>query len=631
MNKHDLLQKIKSLENLTQDERAYLINLVNTKKKYGLVWEDKPEDVEELLRENLPVLREVKERRILGTPLPVTEAAKNNPELFEKETKQKTKETEEYPNHILIEGDNLHALTALTFTHENKVNVIYIDPPYNTGNKSWRYNNDYVEKDDSYKHSKFISFLNKRIRIAKRLLKEEGVLFCAIDDYEEHNVRHILDDVFGEENRLGSITVVHNPGGRQDEQFFPTAHEYMLVYAKNRNVAEIGFLEPSEKKLKQFAQNDQDGNYKLRGFRRSGANSRRIDRPKLWYPIYLNPLTLDLDITSKPGYTIKLEPIDDNGVERVWRWNSTTFMNEKDRYIEVKTIKGKYSIQVKERESDHEGERPKTFWNDPKYSAVNGTSELKNIFSDRREKIFDFPKSPYLIFDVLKISSLRSTDIILDFFGGSGTTLQALMNLNLKDGGTRQGIIVTNNENNICEEVTYERNKRVIQGYSNAKGEQVQGLTNNTLRYYKSEFVSRDPSIKNKKELTRLATELLCIKEDMYEEQKTIGDYQLNAAYVRGFHQGNHYMLIIYDDEVIEQVVKVIQHTVKKSKDVKLHFKIYVFSNGQYPYTEEFEEVLPHVTLCALPDAIYKAYQNVLPKKHRAALPEIEDEVITEE
>lgn len=235
-----------------------------------------------------------------------------------------------------------------------------------------------------------------------------------------------------------------------------------------------------------------------------------------------------------------------------------------------------------------------------------------------------------LVQTILKTNPKKDL-VILDFFAGSGTTLHATIELNNEDDGKRQCILITNNENNICEEVTYERNKRVIQGYTNAKGEQVPGLTNNTLRYYKSEFVSRDTSIKNKRELTRLATELLCIKEDMYEEQKTIGDYQLNATYVRGFQQGNQYMLIIYDDEVIDQVVNVIQQTVKKSKGTKLHFKIYVFSNGQYPYTEEFEEVLPHVTLCALPDAIYKAYQNVLPKKHRTALPEIEDEAITEE
>jgi adenine-specific DNA-methyltransferase len=579
MNKTDLIQKVKAIDGLSQDERAYLINLVNTKKKYGLVWEDKPEEVEEQLRENLPVLKEVKDKAIVNG--------------------------EEYPNHILIEGDNLHALTALSFTHEGQIDVIYFDPPYNTGNKSWRYNNHYVEKDDSYKHSKFISFLNKRIKIAKRLLTENGIIFCAIDDYEQHNVRHILDEIFGEENRLGSITVVHNPGGRQDEHFFPTAHEYMLVYAKNKNLAVIGKLEATEGKLKQFSQKDNDGNYKLRGFRRSGANSRRIDRPKLWYPIFLNPLSLDLDVNEKPGYTIRLEPIDDDGVERVWRWNSSTFIAKKDKYIVVKTIRDKYSIQVKEREDDHEGEKPKTYWSDPKYSAVNGTSALKNIFGERKEKIFDFPKSPFLLFDALKISSLNPNDTILDFFGGSGTTLQATMNLNEDDGGIRQCILVTNNENNICEEVTYERNKRIIQGYTNAKGVAVEGLTNNNLRYFKSEFVGREPSLKNKRALTQLATELLCIKEDCYTEQK------IKIKQAKLFANARVTLLILFDDHIIPDAVDLI-----KGMDAK-QIKVYVFSMGSDPYTEDFAEVLDKVTLCALPDAIYKAYQNVLPKKKR--------------
>ena len=137
MNKQDLISKIKQLDGVTQDERAYLINLVNTKKKYGLVWEDKPEDVEEQLRDNLPVLKEVKDKAIIN--------GENN------------------PNHILIEGDNLHALTALTFTHEGKIDVIYIDPPYNTGNKDFKYNDSFVDKEDSYRHSKWLSFMDKRL------------------------------------------------------------------------------------------------------------------------------------------------------------------------------------------------------------------------------------------------------------------------------------------------------------------------------------------------------------------------------------------------------------------------------------------------------------------------------------
>ena len=144
-------------------------------------------------------------------------------------------------------------------------------------------------------------------------------------------------------------------------------------------------------------------------------------------------------------------------------------------------------------------------------------------------------------------------------------------------------------------------------------------------KIYQTSFVSRDTSIKNKKEITRLATELLCIKENIYTEQKAIGNYQLNATYVRCFQQGDLYLLVIYDEEVIEQVVEVILNVVEQSKDAKPQFKVYVFSNGQYPYTEEFEDVLEYVTLCALPDAIYKAYQNVLPKRQRKVVPELEE------
>ena len=153
MNKKEILQKIKSIDSLNTDEKAYLVNLVNTTKKYGLVWEDKPEDVEEELRTKLPVLKEVKERAIINDT-----------------------ETEKHPNHILIEGDNLHALTTLTFTHEGKIDLIYIDPPYNTGNKDFIYNDNYIDKEDEYRHSKWLSFMSKRLKIAKKILSDDNKL-----------------------------------------------------------------------------------------------------------------------------------------------------------------------------------------------------------------------------------------------------------------------------------------------------------------------------------------------------------------------------------------------------------------------------------------------------------------------
>ena len=164
MDKIALKNKIRALEGLTNDEKAALLELLNKQKKYGLVWEDKPEDVEERLRDELPVLKEVKERFI----------ASDDPEA---------------PNHVLIEGDNLEALTALTYTHAGKIDVIYIDPPYNTGNKDFVYNDSFVDSEDSFRHSKWLSFMNKRLKLAKGLLSDKGVIFISIDDNEQAQLK----------------------------------------------------------------------------------------------------------------------------------------------------------------------------------------------------------------------------------------------------------------------------------------------------------------------------------------------------------------------------------------------------------------------------------------------------------
>ena len=193
----------------------------------------------------------------------------------------------------------------------------------------------------------------------------------------------------------------------------------------------------------------------------------------------------------------------------------------------------------------------------------------------------------------------------MDFFAGSGTALHSVMNLNSIDYGKRTCIITTNNENNISEEVTYPRCVRTILPYTNKKGVLMPNYPKNNLRYFKSEFVNREPSLKNKRELTQLATELLCIKEDCYTEQK------IKIKQAKLFANVKVTLLILFDDHIIPDAVELI-----KGMDAK-KIKVYVFSMGSDPYTEDFAEVLDKVTLCALPDAIYKAYQNVLPKKKR--------------
>ena len=595
MNKTDLIHKLKTLDNITQDERAYLINLVNTKKKYGLVWEDKPEDVEEQLRNNLPVLKEVKEKFIEAKPQPPKK------DLFEGE---KT-ETTPAPNHILIEGDNLHALTALTFTHENKIDVIYIDPPYNTGNKDFKYNDSFVDKEDSYRHSKWLSFMNKRLQIAKRLLSEKGVIFISIDDNENAQLKMLCDELFGEENLISDV-IWQSRKSVSNDTFVSLNHNYTLIYAKdisNKNKNDFRLVTSSAK----FKNPDNDP----RGPWTADPFDAPQVRKNLEYPI-INPHTGETFLPAKG---------------RHWRTTQLEFerYTNEGRIIFGKNGKSKPQFKRFLSEAEAKGASPISIWNDVE-TTTNGTQQLEEILGS---KLFTNPKPLGLLNRILQLSTdNKKTFKILEFFAGSGTTLHATMQLNAEDGGNRQCILVTNNENNICEEVTYERNKRVILGYINAKGEQVEGLTNNNLRYFQSEFVSRETSLKNKKQITLLATDLLCIKEDIYTEIKQLGAYQLNATYTRCFGRDETYLLIIYDDEVIDQLVEVIKDTVKQKATRKAKFKVYVFSNGQYPYTEEFEDVLKHITLCALPDAIYKAYVNVLPKKKRQVIPDLEEEIV---
>jgi adenine-specific DNA-methyltransferase len=589
MNKTDLIQKVKALDGLSQDERAYLINLVNTKKKYGLVWEDKPEDVEEQLRDNLPVLKEVKDKSIING--------------------------EDNPNHILIEGDNLHALTALTFTHEGKIDVIYIDPPYNTGNKDFKYHDafkdepEFIDKEHPFRHSTWLSFINKRLIIAKKLLSDNGVIFISIDDNEIAQLKLLCDEILGEKNFIANLVWKKKAGGGSDAKYFANDHEYILVYAKDESKQERFFVQLTDKLKGDYK--FKDVNFELLGpYKRKNLYQTGIDanRPNLRY-----------EIKAPDGSNI-IPPT-------IWRWSIETFekaLNE-NKIDFIKNTKGEWSVFTKMYLYGEEGIeykiKPRSILLDFG-STKDGGQEIKDIFNS---KIFDYPKSTRLLKYLIDIGfKSNKKGLILDFFAGSGTTLHATMALNAEDGGNRQCILVTNNENNICEEVTYERNKRVIQGYNNPKGVAVEGLKNNNLRYFKSEYVSRNPTLKNKKELTRLATELLCIKEDCYTPiTKTEKWYDAYSDYKSQF-------IVIYDDVMIEESISIIK-IMYEAKQNSNPIKVYVFSNGQYPYTEDFEEVLPYITLCALPDAIYKAYQNVLPKKKKEIIPVLEDDILGEE
>ena len=224
MNSNDranLIKRINTLEGLTDKERSALLGLLRENKTYGLVWEDKPEDVEERLRDELPILTEVPERAIIS-------------------------EDKDAPNHILIEGDNLEALATLAYTHEGKIDVIYIDPPYNTGNKDFIYNDSYVDKEDSYRHSKWLSFMSRRLKIAKKLLSDRGVIFISIDDNEQAQLKLLCDDIFNSKNFVCSF--IWRGGKRNMSKWVSTSHEYMLLYANNIAYCNEHGVEWQEKK-----------------------------------------------------------------------------------------------------------------------------------------------------------------------------------------------------------------------------------------------------------------------------------------------------------------------------------------------------------------------------------------------
>lgn len=637
MNKQDLISKIKKLDGVTQDERAYLINLVNTKKKYGLVWEDKPEDVEEQLRDNLPVLKEVKDKAIING--------------------------EANPNHILIEGDNLHALTALTFTHEGKIDVIYIDPPYNTGKENeFRYNDKWILKEDPFKHSTWLNFISKRLKIAKRLLTEEGVFICHIDENEFDALNLLLEtEIFSDNDFLGVIIWNKlNPKG--EVTGVATMHEYVLIYAKNKeNFKLLDNILTRSKPNALTILNKAKTLFAKIGKKQVPESIKEVIKPFNYSKEIIRDFEViyDLELVNSE-FQSWLSKQDFSGGEKAYQ-----FIDEKgDVYQSVSMAAPDKPETRSHRPLTHPITNkycpvPAKGWRNPDRTMdkllaagliIFGKDEntqprkkylLKENLSEVTPSIYNngasdetLMKDLNINFPYPKVTSASqyllknihpNPKIILDFFAGSGTTLHATMALNAEDGGNRQCILVTNNENNICEEVTYERNKRVIQGYTNAKGVVVEGLKSNNLLYFKSEYVSRNQTLKNKKELTRLATELLCIKENAYTE--ITKEYASKSNWLAIFKSLTTQFLVIYDDVMIDDSIAIIKQ-MNENKENNNSIKVYVFSNGQYPYTEDFEEVLDLIALCALPDAIYKAYQNVLPKKKREIIPTLEDDAI---
>jgi adenine-specific DNA-methyltransferase len=639
MDKPNLLSKIKQLDTLSNDEKAYLVNLVNTKKKYGLVWEDKPEDVEEQLRTKLPVLKEVVEKKIEAPPQPSPEGreqeaspnpskggeprkATQNPQksLFEPENiSEAVPKASPHggglvgaspsssslplgegrggasggasPNHILIEGDNLHALTALTFTHEGQIDVMYFDPPYNTGNKDFKYNDSFVDREDSYRHSKWLSFMDKRLRIAKRLLSEKGVIFISIDDYEQATLKLLCDEIFTEMNFVGNVIWQRAFSPINLKKTISQNHDFIIIYCKQDfNTLELNKLPRTENATNRYKNPDNDP-------RGPWTSSDLTVGPVIEEKLYKITTPSGAEYYPPKGRCWVIseirykELLNDN---QIWFGENGSNMPRRKKFL----------TEVRD------GVVAMSLWTHQEVGHTqDAKKELKEVLHEN-ENPFETVKPLKLIDRIFKLTTDNKKQYkILDIFAGSGTTLHATMKLNADDGGNRQCILVTNNENNIAEEVCYERNRRVIQGYTNSKGEWVHGLTNNNLRYYKSEFVESAKTEENRRKLTLLSTELLQIKEDCY--QPVAIPVIIKPQFAQAFTNGKgKYLLVVYYHRQQSETSQILTQWIKHLSDLEGKIKLYGFSPETEILANDFFEVADKIDPVPLPDAIYNAYRN---------------------
>lgn len=563
----------KDYQNWSKEELLHELKELKKRKKFGLVWEDGPEEVAELCKRYLPVLTEDVEKKIETSP--------------------------GEPANVLIEGDNYHALSVLNYTHRKKIDVIYIDPPYNTGNSSWKYNNRYVEEEDRYKHSKWLSFMSKRLRLAKRLLSDKGVICVTIDDNEMHRLWCLMEEVFGPENHLGTIAIRINPGGRKSKRKVALQHEYAIFFSKNPStrVAPVPVL--PDQKSHSYKQAEDGTWYEERNLRKEGQDSLAKPDAKRYYPIYFNPKTGQISSIKK--LPVEILPIDTQGQKRIWRRDQAV-IDELYEQGDISARETKFGYQVYFKfKGGLKGETPKSMWDDTKYSASeHGTRMLDKILG--QGGAFQFPKSPYAVEDCIRVGTDKKDALILDFFAGSGTTAQAVLEMNQQDGGTRKFILCTNNENGICEEVCYPRVKNVMEGYENGNGP-MEGLGGN-LRYYKTDFVDQVKTDQDKRNLVARSTEMLCLAEGTFEEAfKKDGEMGI-------YENGGKVTAILYDEDAVSDFKKVVAK-------IKKPIVVYVFSYDHTYEENDFKDVGGLIEVKPIPEVILNIYRKIFKEAER--------------
>lgn len=599
---------------------------------YGLVWHrDLPADkIDVLINPDARTPKEMFANEIAGKPFPALKQVKS----------KKIAAGQKDQTHLMIEGDNYHALAVLNFTHQGAVDVIYIDPPYNTGKNDFMYadkfKSGYVEKEDPFRHSKWLSFMEKRVNLAHNLLSPTGVLIVHIDENEESALYFFLAEIFGEHNNLGKI-IWNKKNPKGDSKGVSIMHESILCFAKDREK----FLK-LENPLRQKKPNAEIILRKAAGlFKKIGKTVipdevREVIKPYDYSKEQLDDfkITYDLNIVNKEfqnwlnrrnfsGGEGAYRFIDDKG--NVYSSVSMAWPNKKEAPEQyfiplIHPVTGK-KCPVPERGWRHPPDTMKRLLSmgqiifgenestQPRRKYLLKDNLLQNttsIFADGSsddellkalEVEFEYPK-PVAVSKYILTVIHPNPKVILDFMAGSGTTGHAVLSLNQEDGEGRQFILCTNNENSIATEVCYPRIKKVMNGYKTPDGKKVAGLGGNLKYFTAYDFVESEPTDINKRKLVLKSTEMLSIKEGVYDLVKDAGEFKIlkNAQ--------EKYLGIIFYEEAINEFKKEVRRLKKK-------IVTYVFSLEDDPHSKKFSDVQDKVVLEPIPEVILRVYREI--------------------
>lgn len=538
----------KDYSQLSKEELLSIVERLESRKKYGLIWdEETTKEIFEIQSQNaLPIVKLVKGKEI------------------------KSKQNAGLPN-ILIEGDNYHTLSVLNFTHQGMIDVIYIDPPYNTGSGDFKYNDKFIDKEDAFRHSKWLTFMSKRLRLAKNLLTEEGIIFISIDDNEHAQLRMLGDEIFSEKNFIGTITWEKRTKAQNTEtakEMFQSKTEYILVYKNDRNKVRFNLEVSGEKK---YDLEDDKGPYRLKLVEEMSARGMR-GRETMVFPIK--------GISPREGYQWKV------GKDQIKR-------KEDEGAIEI--VDGKPYMKIRPEEETSQKFLP--FWShffdkDTYGTSEKGKSELTKILGSNEHE-FETVKPVNLIKKLLFHINKKDC-LVLDFFAGSGTTGHAVLEMNHQDGGTRRFILCTNNENGIAEDICYPRIKNVIRGYKD------QDPRDASLKYFKTSFVKMSPAKDDMKmRLSDQCTEMLCIRESVFEEIKSTTDYKI-------FKQEDKILAVYYSLE--RDALKNLKTELDKLEGVKT---LYCFTFDPLGLSKSDFIGWNDVTLEPIPQKILDVYKQI--------------------